>query len=327
MGAFATGVFADADAPEQVQFTLWNGSSPQSKGDTDQDKARIVYIPVPKRASTPTPAIVICPGGAYQILASVHEGLNIGRWYRDRGVAAIVLHYRLPIHGYPHPVPMLDAQRAIRFVRSHASDWNIDPAKVGIMGFSAGGHLASTVETHFDAGNPDAPDPIDRLSCHPDFAVLVYPVISMKAGLTHMLSRINLIGRQPDQALIDSLSNETQVTAQTPPTVVVVADDDKLVNPKNSRLMYEALQKAGVPSELQEYPTGGHGFGYGGNGKLPDKSPPGWLDKVGGWLKAQGFMPDTYVPAPAPDVPAASTGVPASASSSPAASPASPPPK
>jgi acetyl esterase/lipase len=183
---------------------------------------------------------------------------------------------------------MLDAQRAIRLVRSHASDWKINPAKVGIMGFSAGGHLASTVDTHFDVGNPSASDPTDRLNCRPDFAVLVYPVISMKDGVTDQGTKQHLLGPNPDPALVQSLSNDTQVTPQTPPTILVHAVDDRTVPIENSRLMYAALQKAGVPSALQEYPHGGHGFGFGPNQK---NAPPGWLDNAYNWLKGQGFVP------------------------------------
>ena len=137
-----------------------------------------------------------------------------------------MLRYRLPVNGYRYPVPMIDARRAIRLVRSHAADWNIDPAKVGIMGFSAGGHLAATIETHLEAADPQAPDPVDRLSARPDFGVLVYPVISMKEGQTNKGSKLNLLGPNPDPALVENLSNETQVTAQTPPTLFVHAVND-----------------------------------------------------------------------------------------------------
>ena len=243
---------------------------------------------LPENSAQPTSAIVICPGGGYAHLSLETEGTNEAAWFQQRGVAAFVLKYRLPVHGYRHPVPLLDAQRAIRLVRSHAADWHINLAKVGIMGFSAGGHLASTVDTHFDAGDASAADPVDGLGCRPDFAVLVYPVISMKDGVTHGGSKNNLLGPNPDPKLVEKLSNETQVTPQTPPTVLVFADDDKTVPPENSRLMYAALQKAGVPSALQEYPHGGHGFGF---GKKPDPSPRGWLDHAYDWLKVQGFMP------------------------------------
>ncbi len=271
----------------QTIVPLWSGPAPQSHG-TDAKDIPTLTIFLPEGATKPTSAVVICPGGGYGFLASEHEGTNEGAYFKAKGVAAFVLKYRLPSDGYRNPVPMLDAQRAIRLVRSHAVDWNIDPAKVGIMGFSAGGHLASTVDTHFDAGDPQAADAVDKLSSRPDFAVLVYPVISMKDGVTHQGSKQNLLGPNPDPALVANLSNETQVTAKTPPTLLVHSVDDGAVPIENSRLFYAALQKAGVPSALQEYPHGGHGFGYGAK---PDHSPAGWLDKAYDWLKAQGFVP------------------------------------
>jgi len=275
-----------ASALGQTVVPLWDGPAPQSHGTTPNDIPTLTVF-LPEKTSHPTSAVVLCPGGGYSHLAFDIEGTNEAKWFQAKGVAAIVLTYRLPAQGYRHPVPMLDAQRAMRLVRSHAADWNINPAKVGIMGFSAGGHLASTVDTHYDAGNPQAADPVDRQSCRPDFAVLVYAVISMKDGVAHQGSKKNLLGPNPDPALVENLSNETQVTPQTPPTILVAAQDDHAVPIENSRLMYAALQKAGVTSALQEYPHGGHGFGF---GKKPDRSPPGWLDKAYDWLKAQGFM-------------------------------------
>ena len=167
--------------------------------------------------------------------------------------------------------------------------WKIDPAKVGIMGFSAGGHLAATLETHFDAGNPQAADPVDQQSCRPDFAVLVYPVVTFKDGVVaHSDSKANLLGPNPDPALIENLSNETQVTPQTPPTVLVHAQNDAPVPVENSRLMHAALQKAGVACNSPvNIDMGGHGFGL---GHVPDKSPPNWLDKAYDWLKAQELV-------------------------------------
>lgn len=266
---------------------LWNGPAPQSHGTTPDDIPTLTVF-LPDHPAQPTSAIVIFPGGGYGGLAFEHEGTNEGKWFQEKGVAAFVLKYRLPVQGYRHPVPLLDAQRAIRLVRSHAADWKINPAKVGIIGFSAGGHLASTLDTHYDAGNSLAVDPVDTLSCRPDFTVLVYAVISMKDGITHPGSKLNLLGPEPDPALVENLSNETQVTPQTPPTLLVHAVDDGPVPIENSRLMLVALQKASVPSALQEYSHGGHGFGFGAN---PDHSPAGWLDHACDWLKVRGFMP------------------------------------
>jgi acetyl esterase/lipase len=175
----------------------------------------------------------------------------------------------------------------VRLVRSRAAEWNIDPSKIAVMGFSAGGHLVSTLDTHFDAGDAKASDLIDRESCRPDFTVLVYPVITLEVkGVTHEGSKENLLGPNPDPALVHSLSNNTQVTPQTPPTLLVHAEDDKVVPIENSRLMLAALQKAGVPSALQEYPHGGHGFGF---GPKQTHAPAGWLDRAYEWLRDHGF--------------------------------------
>ncbi|MCE0498421.1 MAG: alpha/beta hydrolase [Methylacidiphilales bacterium] len=271
---------------------LWDGPVPRSLGSSANDIPDLTPF-LPTNATPGTPAIIIFPGGGYEFLASIHEGTNEGEYFQNRGIAAFVLKYRLPVHGYRHPVPLLDAQRAIRLVRSRAADWKIDPAKVGIMGFSAGGHLAATADTHFDAGNPQAADPVDRVSSRPDFAVLVYAVVSLKIGTTHQGSKNNLLGPDPDPALIENLSNETQVTPQTPPTILVHSVDDDAVPIENSRLMFAALQKAGVPSRLDEYPTGGHGFGFGpgyDHGTNQVKAPAGWLDRVHDWLKDRGFF-------------------------------------
>jgi acetyl esterase/lipase len=270
---------------------LWEGTTPHSNGTAEHDiPALIVYLPEGYlNATTPTSALVVCPGGGYGGLAMTHEGSNIGRYFQAKGVAAFVLRYRLPAKGYRHPVPLMDVQRAIRFVRSHAAKFNIDPAKVGVMGFSAGGHLASTVDTHFDSGNALAEDVVDRQSCRPDFAVLVYPVITLKVpGVTHEGSKSNLLGPDPDPVLVENLSNETQVTTQTPPTLFVHADNDTGVPIENSRLMMAALEKAAVPTGLHQYSTGGHGFGY---GAVPDNAPAGWLDKAYDWVKGHGFLP------------------------------------
>jgi acetyl esterase/lipase len=222
------------------------------------------------------------------MLSMTTEGANEATWFQARGVAAFVLQYRLPGEGYRFPAPLLDAQRAIRLVRSRATEWHIDPAKVGLIGFSAGGHLGSTLETHDDAGHPQAPDPIDRESCRPDFAVLVYPVITMQDSFTNKGTKKNLLGPNPDPALVADLSNETQVTPRTPPTFLLASRDDRVVPVKNSEAMYAALQKAGVPSKIELEDHAPHGWGL---GKVPDRSPPGWLDRVGAWLKSLGFMP------------------------------------
>jgi acetyl esterase/lipase len=281
-------VLAPSSAPALIPplTPIYDGTVPDAKGTQDKD-APHVEVYVPAKGATPTSAVIICPGGGYSGLAMDHEGRHEANWFMNHGIAAFVLQYRLPGQGYRHPVPMHDGQRAIRWVRSNAAKFNIDPHRIGIMGFSAGGHEASTLETHFDAGNPNASDPVDRVSCRPDFAVLVYAVITMQAGATHHGSRDNLLGPNPDPALVNNLSNETQVTAQTPPTILFAAVDDGLVPIQNSRDFLAALSKAGVPGELHEYSAGGHGFGW---GATPDHSPKGWFDvTLYAWLKQMGF--------------------------------------
>ncbi len=271
--------------PNVPVVPLWNGPAPHALGTAPEDTPRL-YQYLPEKSAKPAPAIIVCPGGGYGMLAYEHEGINEAEWYQQRGIAAFVLIYRLPVNGYCHPIPLLDAQRAVRLVRSRAAEWNIDPAKIAIMGFSAGGHLVSTLDTHFDAGDPEAGDSVEQQSCRPDFTVLVYPVVSLKDGVTHQGSKSNLLGPDPDPALVEYLSNETQVTPQTPPTILVHSIDDLAVPVENSRLMLAALEKAGVPSALHEYPTGGHGYGF---GPRQTTAPAGWFERVYEWLQQQGF--------------------------------------
>ncbi len=275
-----------AESPAK-QAPLWEGPAPQSHGSALADTPRLLLFPAPKSDLGPAAAVVICPGGGYRGLSMVKEGANVAGWFQAHGVSGFVLVYRLPVNGYLHPVPLGDAQRAIRLVRSHSADWNVDPAKVGIMGFSAGGHLASTAETHFDAGLPRAADPVDRFGSRPDFAILAYPVITMKDPLAHKGSRDKLLGPNPDPALLENLSNETQVTAETPPTYLIAALDDRSVPPENSRMFYKALQDKGVDGVLKLLPSGGHGFGY---SQGQSGAPAGWLDGVGAWMKAHHWM-------------------------------------
>ena len=205
---------------------------------------------------------MICPGGGYGGLVVGPEGHGIAAWLNEHGITGVVLEYRLP-RGR-HAVPLLDAQRAIRTVRASGKIWNVDPAKIGIIGFSAGGHLASTAATHFDDGDPTATDAIDRVSCRPDFAILVYPVVTM-GETTHGGTKANLLGKDPSPKLLKLYSNEQQVTDDTPPMFLAHALDDQPVPPENSRLLYAALQKHNIPSEYLELPSGGHGLnGYKG---------------------------------------------------------------
>lgn len=210
-------------------------------------------------------AVVICPGGGYHILAYEHEGTDFAKSLNAKGIAGIVLKYRLPVSKSniePHKTPLLDAQRAIRMVRFYAEDWKIDPNKVGIMGSSAGGHLASTASTHFDFGNSETTDSIDQLSCRPDFSILLYPVITFDDSFTHKGSKKALLANQlENQELVNYYSNEKQVSSQTPPAILIHASDDKAVPVNNSIEYYKALVANDVKAEMHIYPEGGHGFG------------------------------------------------------------------
>jgi len=211
------------------------------------------------------------------------EGHGIAKWLNQHGIVGVVLEYRLP-HGHS-AVPLLDAQRAIRLARAHAKDWNCDPARVGIMGFSAGGHLAATAATHFDGGDAQAADPVNKLSCRPDFAVLVYPVVTM-GPLGHAGSRNNLMGPNPSAATVELFSNEKQVTDRTPPMFLAHAQDDRVVPPANSQMLFDALQAHKVEAKYLQLPTGGHGLnGY--RGPMWDA----WQTQSLQWLAAQKLMP------------------------------------
>ena len=263
---------------------LWPAGAPGVLGDGPADKPKITpYLPPAEEANGA--AVVVCPGGGYQNLAADHEGRQIAEWLNSMGVAAFVLQYRVGPR-YRHPAPLSDAQRAIRLVRARAAEWRVDPARVGILGFSAGGHLASTAATHFDDGKADAPDPVDRQGARPDFAVLVYPVISLVDPPAHSRSRLNLLGETPDPALVQLLSNEKQVTARTPPTFLFHTQDDAVVPVENALLFFEALQKAKVPSELHVFPHGRHGVGL----AQDDPVLSAWPRLCATWMGAQGFL-------------------------------------
>ncbi|MCA9016165.1 MAG: alpha/beta hydrolase [Planctomycetaceae bacterium] len=265
-------------APQVV--SLWNDKAPIGN---DQFEKADVKITVHQPAKGNGAAIVICPGGGYQRLVTGGEGHGIAKWLNQHGITGVVLEYRMP-DGRSF-VPLLDAQQAIRTVRANAKQWNIDPAKVGIMGFSAGGHLASTAATHFDAGDSKSDDPVKRQSSRPDFAILVYPVVTMGAT-THGGSKKNLLGADPSPELIELFSNEKQVTAQTPPIFLAHALDDKPVPPENSRALYQALQAKNIPSKYLELPSGGHGLnGY--KGPMWDA----WQKQSMEWLAKLKFIP------------------------------------
>jgi acetyl esterase/lipase len=238
---------------------LWPDGAPGALGDGAVDKPKLTLYPAPADEANGA-AVVVCPGGGYGHLASDHEGKQVAEWLNSLGVSAFVLQYRLGPR-YHHPAPLQDAQRAIRLVRARAAEWHVDPTRVGIMGFSAGGHLASTAATHHDDGRLDSPDPIERQGSRPDFAVLAYPVITLDGPSAHGGSRRNLLGDPADPALVELLSNERHVTDRTPPTFLFHTADDPTVPVENSLLFFAALQKAGVPVELHIFAHGKHGVG------------------------------------------------------------------
>ena len=272
-------------AEEPKTILLWPDGAPGAKGDDAKDKPTLTVC-LPEKAAATGAAVVVCPGGGYAGLAVGHEGIQIADWFNEMGVAGLILKYRHRNRGYGHPAPLQDAQRAIRIARASGDTWGIDPAKIGIMGFSAGGHLASTAGTHFDSGNADAADPIDRVSCRPDFMILCYAVIALDEPFTHRGSQRNLLGKNADPALVRSLSNEKQVTPQTPPTFLFHTNEDRLVPPENSIHFYLALLRAKVPAELHVFRKGGHGLGLAH--KVPGTSS--WPKCCEAWLQGQGLL-------------------------------------
>ncbi len=276
---------SSARAGEAKVELLWPQGAPGAKGNAPADKPTlIVYLPPPEKANGC--AVVICPGGGYGFLAMDHEGHQIAEWLNSFGVAGFILDYRHRNKGYGHPAPLEDAQRAIRTVRARAAEWSVDPNRIGIMGFSAGGHLASSAGVHFDNGQPDAADPIQRVSCRPDFLILCYPVIAFGEPFTHRGSQQNLLGKDPDPALVVKMSSEKQVTKQTPPTFLFHTDEDKGVPPENSIAFYRALHAAGVPAEMHLYERGPHGVGLAA--KIPGTC--NWPKQCEAWLRGRGLL-------------------------------------
>jgi acetyl esterase/lipase len=229
--------------------------------------------------------VIVAPGGSYVILAINHEGRQVANWLNSLGVTAFVLKYRLGPK-YHHPIELGDAQRAVRLVRARAKQFGIRPDRIGFMGFSAGGHLASTVGTHFDSGDPQAADPIDRMSCRPDFLILAYPVISFVAPYSHPASLHNLLGDNPDPQLLDYLSNDLHVTSETPPTFLFTTSADRRVPAENSVYFYLALHKAGVPAELHVFEKGAHGVGL----DLSDPALGQWPILLTNWMRQRGLL-------------------------------------
>lgn len=263
---------------------LWQGQAPGAQGNEDRDIPTLT-IYMPRSTVQAMTAVIVCPGGGYGALAMNHEGRQVANYLNSLGIAAFVLKYRLGPR-YHHPIELGDAQRAIRTVRSHASEWRIAPDHIGIIGFSAGGHLASSASTHFDAGKADAADVVDRVSSRPDFAILGYPVISLVAPWTHQGSKKNLLGDNPDPELAKSLSGEYAVTAQTPPTFIFHTNGDTGVPAENSIQYFLALRKAGVVAEIHIFQRGPHGVGLG----MDDFALAEWPTLLANWLRVNGLL-------------------------------------
>ncbi len=260
--------------PEETYNGLWVRNV--------SDAEIFVYLPEKDRNSGA--AVLICPGGGYVMEAMDYEGYDIATFLQSKGVAGIVLKYRLP--NKHHEVPSDDARRAMRIIRANAKEWGIDPEKIGIAGSSAGGHLASTAGTVFDYGDPNSTDLLERVSCRPDFMLLLYPVITMNEEFSHLGSRANLIGDGHNLELVRKYSNELNVNAETPPTFLVLADDDGAVPPRNSIEFYSALKKYKVPAEMHIFQFGGHGFGIRKDGRPSDNWPNMFMD----WLKERKIV-------------------------------------
>jgi acetyl esterase/lipase len=295
---FFSALFFMQGMAQDYRLKLWPQGAPnrntppgEEKYYTDKGTKRYenvseaeLFVYLPEKAKNTGAAVVICPGGGYWVEAIQHEGFMMAEFLKEKGIAGIVLKYRLP-YGQ-HEIPLTDALQAIRFVRSKAADWGIDPARVGIAGSSAGGHLASTAGTHYSPGDPAASDPLAKLSSRPDFMLLLYPVISFSEEIGHMGSRQNLIGKTNDWKLASLYSNELHVDARTPPAFFVLADDDKVVLPENSVRFYQAMKKNGVSAEMHIFHRGGHGFGM-NKINLPAEQ---WPQLFVQWMRLMKFI-------------------------------------
>lgn len=269
---------------QSAPIILWPEGAPGALGKLPEDAPTITpFLPAKDKATGA--AIVVLPGGGYGHLSDVKEGSAVAEWLNKLGVTVFVLKYRLGPR-YNQPAPLLDAARALRIVRSRAAEWNIDPHRIGILGFSAGGHLASSLGTHFDAGKPDANDPVEKVSSRPDLMMLIYPVITM-GEFTHGGSKKNLLGENPPVELVKLYSNELQVTKETPPAFLMHTMADPAVPVENSTMFAAALRKAGVPFELHIYEKGPHGVGL----ALTDPVLSSWPERCADWLRVHGFIP------------------------------------
>jgi len=295
ISAFCSSVFAvclllfvDQLHAEPKTELLWPTGAPGALGEEAKDKPTlIVYQADAEKANGA--AVIICPGGGYGHLAMDHEGHQVAAWFNSFGVTAFICDYRHRGKGYGHPAPLQDAQRAIRTARARSKEFGIDATRIGILGFSAGGHLTSTAATHFDAGQAESDDPIERVSCRPDFAVLCYPVILLDHPRGHKGSQRNLLGDSPDPKLLKEFSNEQQVTKDTPPVFLWHTSEDKGVPPENSVEFYLACIKAGVPATLHIFDKGRHGMGL-----VPDEKlgAHAWPKLCAAWMKERGILGD-----------------------------------
>lgn len=277
----ASSIFQAQEKPSEI--LLWPDGAPGALGNRPEDKPSLTpFLAISGTVSGS--AVIVCPGGGYTHLAD-HEGAPVAQWLNTLGIKAFVLKYRLGPSGYRHPAMLQDAQRAVRYVRSHAQELGIDPAKIGIMGFSAGGHVASSAGTHYAAGDSASADPIARVSSRPDFMILIYPVITM-GEFAHAGSRKNLLGDHPSQELIDLMSNEKQVTKDTPPAFLVHTEDDATVPVENSLQFAAAMRKAGAGVDLHVFQTGPkHGYGLAAGNPVVGI----WPKLCEQWLRARGF--------------------------------------
>lgn len=280
-------LLAATSAPDMATgktILLWPEGAPGAVGTEAKDIPKIDFYPASPRYNSGA-AIIVCPGGGYGGLASDFEGRDVAEWFAAQGVNGFVLTYR-HAPDYRHPVPLGDAQRAIRTVRARAAEWKIDPGRIGMLGFSAGGHLTATAGTQFDDGKKDAPDVIDQNSSRPDFIVLVYPVISTTESYSHVGSRNNLLGPDASPELIRSVSAEKNVTASTPPAFLVASWADDGVPAQNSLAFFTAMKAAGVPAEMHVYEKGPHGFGLGVDNPVLSQWPAQCL----AWLRTRGVL-------------------------------------
>lgn len=289
---------ACAGADAQSVELLWPKGAPGALDTTDAGKPSVTVFAADAKKAMGT-AVVICPGGGYGHLAFEKEGVQVAKWFAAQGVAAFVLKYR--VAPYRHPIEMNDAKRAMRHVRAHAKRFKIDPERIGIVGFSAGGHLASTVATHYDEGTAGAADTVDRQGCKPYFQVLVYPVITMEGPYAHGGSRNNLLGAGAPAELLRDLSNEKQVTAKTPPAFLVHAKDDPAVYLENSIFYYDSLRAKGVPAQTKFYDHGPHGFGMAdGQAGAPNLAEiKTWPAFLATWMTDRGYLSPTTALRPA----------------------------